>query len=94
MSKSLMITVALFTWAVLGFFIISAYQNRNIEKKEVDLSTYDIATFAWGCFWCVESGFESQSWVIEVISWYSWWEEVDPTYAEVSSWNTWHRESV
>jgi peptide-methionine (S)-S-oxide reductase len=52
------------------------------------------ATFAAGCFWCVESAFEGQAGVISVISGFTGGDFPSPTYQEVSSGNTDHAESV
>jgi peptide-methionine (S)-S-oxide reductase len=52
------------------------------------------ATFAGGCFWCMEAPFERLKGVKEVISGYTGGDTVDPTYEEVSSGGTGHRESV
>ena len=53
-----------------------------------------IATFAGGCFWCVEAAFEKVPGVSEVISGYSGGEEVSPTYKQVASGRTGHTEAV
>lgn len=53
-----------------------------------------IATFAGGCFWCVESSFEAVPGVSEVISGYSGGTEENPTYQTVSSGRTGHTEAV
>lgn len=53
-----------------------------------------VATFAGGCFWCVEKAFEEVPGVREVISGYAGGEEVDPTYEEVSRGRTGHTEAV
>ncbi len=52
------------------------------------------ATFAGGCFWCMEPPFEQQAGVYEVISGYAGGDEVDPTYQQVSSGATGHLEVV
>ncbi|HEJ83902.1 MAG TPA: peptide-methionine (R)-S-oxide reductase [Desulfobacteraceae bacterium] len=52
------------------------------------------ATFAGGCFWCVEADFEKVAGVIEVISGYTGGEKPDPSYEEVSSGDTGHLEAV
>jgi peptide methionine sulfoxide reductase msrA/msrB len=52
------------------------------------------ATFAGGCFWCVESDFEKASGVTQVISGYAGGEKENPTYREVSSGTTGHVEAV
>ena len=52
------------------------------------------ATFAGGCFWCMEPPFEKLPGVVEVISGYTGGRVADPTYEQVSSGGTGHRESV
>lgn len=52
------------------------------------------ATFAGGCFWCVEAPFEELDGVISVISGYAGGKEKNPTYGEVSGGKTSHRESI
>jgi peptide methionine sulfoxide reductase msrA/msrB len=59
-------------------------QNENIEK----------ATFAGGCFWCMEHPFEKLDGVTEVISGYTGGHKVNPTYKEVSAGGTGHVEAV
>lgn len=53
-----------------------------------------VATFAGGCFWCVESGFEKVPGVHKVISGYSGGDEPNPNYNQVASGSTGHTESV
>ncbi|AXR63216.1 peptide-methionine (S)-S-oxide reductase MsrA [Leptospira mayottensis] len=52
------------------------------------------ATFAGGCFWCMEGPFESLPGVISVTSGYAGGKEVNSTYEDVSHGRTGHRESV
>jgi len=59
-----------------------------------DLSQYQVATFAGGCFWCAEEGFEKIPGVVEAISGYSGGTEPNPTYEQVSSGKTGHTEAV
>ena len=54
----------------------------------------EIATFAGGCFWCMEPPFDKLDGVISTISGYSGGEEKNPTYKEVSSGKTGHAEVV
>lgn len=56
--------------------------------------TICIATFAGGCFWCLESDFEKVNGVVEAISGYTGGLKVNPTYKEVSSGATGHAEAV
>ena len=52
------------------------------------------ATFAGGCFWCMEPPFEKLIGVKTVISGYAGGTKKDPNYQEVSSGSTKHLESV
>jgi len=52
------------------------------------------ATFAGGCFWCVESAFDGVDGVAEAVSGYTGGTKPDPTYKEVSHGGTGHAEAV
>ncbi len=54
----------------------------------------ETATFAGGCFWCVESDFEKAEGVLEVISGYTGGHLENPTYEQVSSGRSGHVEAV
>ena len=92
--KTLMISIA------LGIFVIFGCKNPTnheilasdaMKKQAQELET---ATFAGGCFWCVESDFEKIEGVIEVISGYTGGHKENPSYEEVSSGGTGHLEAV
>jgi peptide-methionine (S)-S-oxide reductase len=53
-----------------------------------------IATFAGGCFWCMEPPFDKVDGVLSTISGYTGGRTVNPTYEEVSSGTTGHAESL
>ena len=52
------------------------------------------ATFAGGCFWCIETDFEKVYGVVEAISGYTGGHKDNPTYKEVSAGGTGHVEAV
>jgi len=54
----------------------------------------ETATFAGGCFWCVEAAFEELDGVLETTSGYCGGHTEDPTYREVCSETTGHAEAV
>jgi peptide-methionine (S)-S-oxide reductase len=54
----------------------------------------DTAMFSGGCFWSMESGFEGRPGILDVSSGYTGGRTVDPSYEDVSSETTGHRETV
>jgi peptide-methionine (S)-S-oxide reductase len=56
--------------------------------------TLDKATFAGGCFWCMEHPFDELPGVHSVTAGYTGGQKKNPTYQEVSAGGTGHAESV
>lgn len=54
----------------------------------------ETATFAGGCFWCMDSEFAELPGVAKVVSGYTGGHTANPTYEEVSAGNTGHFESI
>ncbi|MDQ3396655.1 MAG: peptide-methionine (R)-S-oxide reductase MsrB [Deinococcota bacterium] len=67
-------------------------QADGVRLGEKD--SYATAYFAAGCFWSTESGFEKLDGVLEAISGYMGGEVENPTYKQVASETTGHRETV
>lgn len=67
-------------------------QNASSQSSK-DLSSYERAYFASGCFWCVEAIYESVEGVAESISGYSGGHTQNPTYASSNTGKTGHAES-
>ncbi len=78
------------TFALL--FIGGCMQDNNKEKD--DFKKVDVATFAGGCFWCMEPPFEKLNGVLEVIPGYTGGEKENPNYKEVSSGTSDHVEAI
>jgi peptide methionine sulfoxide reductase msrA/msrB len=59
-----------------------------------DLEKLHRATFAGGCFWCVEADYEKLDGVVEAVSGYAGGEEDNPSYEQVASGMTGHLEAI
>ena len=65
-----------------------------LTVRAIDAQELEKATFAGGCFWCIEAPFEKIEGVVSAVSGYTGGDQVDPTYREVSSGSTSHLEAV
>jgi peptide-methionine (S)-S-oxide reductase len=75
--------------ALMGLSVIliastTVIASTNLEK----------ATFAGGCFWCMEHPFDEIPGVVSVTSGYTGGHKKNPTYEEVSAGGSGHAESV
>lgn len=78
-----------------AWYIFRPSPNAVINEKHMnDLSTYSVATFAGGCFWCIEAVFTGTDGVVSAVSGYTGGEVTNPTYEQVASGTTGHREAV
>ncbi len=66
-------------------------RNDTVAKAGRHL---EVATFAGGCFWCLEADLEKVEGVAEAVSGYTGGQERNPTYEAVSSGRTGHLEAV
>jgi len=66
-------------------------RNKPMEKRSGRLET---ATFAGGCFWCMEAPFDRLPGVVSVTPGYTGGTLRNPTYEQVSAGGTGHAESV
>ncbi|QUL55971.1 peptide-methionine (S)-S-oxide reductase MsrA [Paenibacillus tritici] len=57
-------------------------------------TTLQLATFAGGCFWCMVKPFDELPGIVSVVSGYTGGHTESPTYEEVGSETTGHREAV
>jgi peptide methionine sulfoxide reductase msrA/msrB len=74
--------------------LFAGYTKADVDKKAVETKNLAKATFAGGCFWCMEPPFEQLDGVIEVTSGYSGGETENPTYEQVTTGKTGHLETV
>ena len=94
--KPIILIAILITFSI----ILVGFQKSNKMQEKMDTTmdktneNLSAATFAGGCFWCVESDFEKFDGVVEVISGYVGGRTKNPTYREVSAGGTGHAEAV
>ena len=78
----------------LLFSLIAAVAIAGAAAAQPAVPERAVATFAGGCFWCVESDFDHVPGVLETISGYTGGKVANPTYSQVSAGGTGHAESV
>jgi len=90
------VSLAVFLFAASAFSSSTESGEASDKKDSVALADKGLAqaTFAGGCFWCMEPPFEKLDGVHAVLSGYSGGEESHPTYEEVGSGKTGHTESI
>lgn len=80
----------LFPIRFLTFVLMVGIAISNVSAAEKSAK----ATFAGGCFWCMEPPFDKLAGVISTTSGYIGGKKLNPTYREVSDGNTGHTEAV
>ncbi len=83
---------------LLSILAISVCRSEGGDKEKESIamnnSKYEKATFAGGCFWCMEPPFENLEGVVDVVPGYTGGKKDNPTYEEVSRGTTGHLEAV
>jgi peptide methionine sulfoxide reductase msrA/msrB len=78
------------TWIFAAFTIFFLFATRQAFAQP----ERETATFAGGCFWCMEHPFDQLDGVIEVLSGYTGGNTTNPTYEDISTGTTGHLEAV
>jgi len=93
-------TIIIFTGVVLVGTVLlatAAIADENVDNTMKTVEQIDgqaVATFAGGCFWCMEPPFDKLEGVVSTTSGYTGGHKSDPTYKEVSAGGTGHTEAV
>lgn len=82
------------SWLLAGCYVLLFPDVSFADESPDQQSTWQRATFAGGCFWCMEPPFEALPGVLSVISGYTGGEEKNPTYQDVARGLTGHTEAV
>lgn len=92
----LLIFVLLLGSGYILFASIGDSDNQDLVESNPDynIEDYQVATFAGGCFWCMEPPFRKLAGVIDVISGYTGGDVENPTYEQVTAGGTGHLEAV
>lgn len=93
--KTALMLAAMLLLAACAQPITPPTPTQEIPQEDTPMpQPTQLATFAGGCFWCMEPPFENTEGVSSVTSGYAGGEESNPSYEQVSSGITGHRESV
>ena len=93
MTRQALIGLGLVTIIVTPFVARMA-SSEAPAADETTQQPLAMATFAGGCFWCVEADFDKVPGVVRTISGYTGGELEKPTYQQVAGGGTGHLESV
>ena len=77
----------------LKIILITALLATSLNIFAADSKT-EIATFAGGCFWCMEPPFDKLDGVLSTTSGYTGGHQANPTYKQVSAGSTGHTEAI
>ena len=79
---------------LVGLLAAGVAIAANTAAPGADAGKLEKATFAGGCFWCMEEAFDKVEGVVSTTSGYTGGRTKAPTYEEVSAGGTGHAESV
>ena len=84
MKKRFLIVAVVLGMSAIGSALENQAHGKRLEK----------ATFAAGCFWCIQSPFDQTPGVVRTTVGYTGGTEPQPTYHQVGSGQTGHAESI
>jgi len=78
-----------------GFVLaVTALMQKSGNDARAETASLAKATFAGGCFWCMQPAFDGLAGVVSTRVGYTGGQKQNPTYEEVSAGGTGHAESI
>ena len=96
------VPIGRWTWAILGAALCllgwgvggGPFLWAASQPEPAPGAGHQVATFAGGCFWCMEPPFEKLEGVVSVVSGYTGGPQKSPSYKQVAAGKTGHAEAV
>jgi peptide-methionine (S)-S-oxide reductase len=81
-------------WLVATLLVGAFVGSTESIPSQTNAERLAVATFAGGCFWCMEPPFDKLEGVISTTSGYTGGDKAQPTYDEITRGRTGHAEAV
>ncbi|MDR4507686.1 MAG: peptide-methionine (S)-S-oxide reductase MsrA [Candidatus Brocadiaceae bacterium] len=78
----------------IGIFFVGMHSNIYSDPDQRNNTPLALATFAGGCFWCMEPPFDTLDGVKSTVVGYTGGQKENPSYEEVSAGGTGHAEAI
>ena len=74
--------------------LVGVAYAETMDTDALNTDTFETATFAGGCFWCMQTPFDGLEGVVSTTVGYSGGQRLNPSYEEVSAGGTGHAEAI
>jgi peptide methionine sulfoxide reductase msrA/msrB len=92
--KTILVMIMIATLIGIVAAVGASKKQTAADSRNASTTKTEVATYAGGCFWCMESAFEKLEGVTEAISGYMGGHMENPTYEQVSSGKSGHLEVI
>jgi peptide-methionine (S)-S-oxide reductase len=92
--RKLIFALAAVSALAAAIFTQRVHSSEETKGWQTLPGSFEQATFAGGCFWCMEHAFDQLPGIVSVTSGYTGGQKQHPSYQEVSAGGTGHAESV